>query len=532
MRKILATIALSSLPLVASATTPPITSINVEVLEGKLAEGWYRPSVLGVSVARSNPAESRFVDQYQCLELGNGDCGYDIGTNISYFATLVFPPCTSSEEGPCIEKFELKKDEGTWQEARYVRSIYAPTRKSEPQISFPSAGSMSLWRSDSISHSGGENTYAIYVVTEGGASKNSPIVFSGVQARIIPYNEVSGSFAEQVLSATRLQDYPGFETGKQARVSTSSFEKDSVWSDRLGRGVIAEWSRETSARLTLRVPVNFNGWIGGRLSGVDFELSKYSERLNRLRISGAPVSIAEVKLSIPTKEIPQKFKEIYPIEDPPIIAGYFLGGATHRLSSRVIDAVRDYAGDKATRSRTYWGFESVDATSNKCLADTSRIVGVVSTDALVYTNSAPTFADGKLKYAVASMHRDERGVEIRGSYDLVLRSDAARCLYGFSNAPIEAVVSVTYGDKEENISTTSTGERNGWLFISAKNFTYSNPTIEVAISQPKPMPTVAQPPTSMEKQSVKKSITCVKGTAVKKVTGKSPKCPKGFKKRA
>jgi hypothetical protein len=93
---------------------------------------------------------------------------------------------------------------------------------------------------------------------------------------------------------------------------------------------------------------------------------------------------------------------------------------------------------------------------------------------------------------------------------------------------------VTYDERVENVATTVTGERDGWLYISAKNFTYSSPSIEVAISQPKPTPTptALAPTTAVEKPSSKKTITCVKGTAVKKVSGKSPKCPKGFKKRA
>jgi hypothetical protein len=169
-------------------------------------------------------------------------------------------------------------------------------------------------------------------------------------------------------------------------------------------------------------------------------------------------------------------------------------------------------------------------------------MGVVTTNAVMYDKFAPKFVDGRLKYAVGGLHRDKDGNLVKGNYDLVLRSDAARCLYGFSDAPIEAVVSVTYGDKEQNISTTASGERDGWLFISAKNFTFSNPTIEVAISQPKatpaasatptPTPTVAATPNKVVKLSSKMTISCVKGTTVKKVTGKSPKCPKGFKKRA
>jgi len=96
---------------------------------------------------------------------------------------------------------------------------------------------------------------------------------------------------------------------------------------------------------------------------------------------------------------------------------------------------------------------------------------------------------------------------------------------------------VTYGDKEENVATKSTGERDGWLFVSAKNFTYSSPSIEVALSQPKASPTPTPSATSTaspatKKAVSKKTISCIKGSTVKKVTATSPKCPAGFKKRS
>lgn len=534
---------LTTLSLLFSASgNASISSIAVEVLEGQLQDGWYRPSLLQVNVSRDSEDGRKISDEYECVAIGSGDCGYGIDQPFSFSATIVYPPCIESDDGPCIEKFELRSGQEPWEAATYMRSIFAPTRKAEPSIGFPSAGSMSLWRSSSVPHGGGEKGYAIYVLSEGGASKGSQISLAGVKARIIPYTEIAGQFSEQKFSPSRDLIVSGINYGK--RIPTSQFEPKSVWSDRMGRGVIAEWSKETSVRLTLRVPSSFNGWIGGRLSGVDFALQNYSKALNRLEISGTPVAIAEVQLSIPVKDIPQKFKEIYPIKDPPEIAGYFLGGATHRLSSKVIEAVRDYSRDRATRTRTFWGFETVAASSNKCLTDSSRIVGFVSTDALAYMNTAPNFEDGKLKYSVAGMHLDQNGDVIKGNYDLVLRSDAARCLYGFSEAPVDAVVSVTYGDKEESIATSVVGERNGWLYISAKNFTFSSPTIEVAISQSKP--TVSVPSKSAEsstststkkstttngsRSSVKKSILCVKGKMTKRITGASPKCPQGYKR--
>jgi hypothetical protein len=41
----------------------------------------------------------------------------------------------------------------------------------------------------------------------------------------------------------------------------------------------------------------------------------------------------------------------------------------------------------------------------------------------------------------------------------------------------------------------------------------------------------SQPKTDVKPSIVKKSITCIKGKLVKKVTGTAPKCPSGYKKR-
>ena len=536
-RKWVAILAFALLPSVANANTPTITEIDVRIFEGALQEGWFRPSFLGINIPKEGSSST---DQHLCLEFGAGDCGFGFERNFNYFGTVVYPPCLVTGSGPCIEKFELRRSASNWEEVEYLRSVNAPTRSAEEKIGFPAAGSMSLWRSKSVLHQGGAGSYAIYVMSEGSANRDGSWTSPGIQARIVPFVESAGSFNEISLGASKSTIFNGVDYGMRI-TTTGSFAAGSIWSDRSGKGTRAEWSEGVEARLTLRVPSSASGWIGGRLSGVDFELTPISEKLNRLRITGSPISVAEVEVKIPLADVPQKLKQVYPGIDPPVIGAYFSAGSKHAVAARALEALREYTNDKATRTRTVWGFETVDSTANKCLADTNRIVGFVSTNALAYTNSAPTFAEGRLKYAVASMHRNEKGDVIRGSYDLVIRSDAARCLYGFSNAPIEAVVSVTYGDKEQNISTTASGERDGWLFISAKNFTFSNPTIEVAISQPKPTPTASATPTptptvvatpnKVTKPSSRKTISCVKGTTVKKITGKSPRCPKGFKKR-
>lgn len=45
-----------------------------------------------------------------------------------------------------------------------------------------------------------------------------------------------------------------------------------------------------------------------------------------------------------------------------------------------------------------------------------------------------------------------------GTYDLVMRSEVARCLYGFSSAPVSASVSIT-GSDQTSVATTLVNEK-------------------------------------------------------------------------
>jgi hypothetical protein len=106
--------------------------------------------------------------------------------------------------------------------------------------------------------------------------------------------------------------------------------------------------------------------------------------------------------------------------------------------------------------------------------------------------------------------------EVQGTYDLVMRSETARCLYGFSKAPISATVSVV-GGNSNSVATTVVSEKDGWLKMAAYGFTFSQKTIRVKMTQ--------------KATASKTTITCVKGKLTKKVTSSAPKCPVGYKQK-
>jgi hypothetical protein len=86
-----------------------------------------------------------------------------------------------------------------------------------------------------------------------------------------------------------------------------------------------------------------------------------------------------------------------------------------------------------------------------------------------------------------------------GEYTMQMRADDARCLYGYTEAPIQTKVSVTDSRGTQKIATTSVSERGGWLTIRARNFTFSSPKIVVSIKQGKKSKAASTPSVSVGK---------------------------------
>jgi hypothetical protein len=114
------------------------------------------------------------------------------------------------------------------------------------------------------------------------------------------------------------------------------------------------------------------------------------------------------------------------------------------------------------------------------------VLGIVTTNATAYSGAAPQFKGGFLNYEVAGMHYLPGGEELsEGSYDLVMRSDVARCLYGFSAAPLSATVSVVNNKGKKSVATTVVNEKKGWLKMAAYGFTFSKKIIKVKVVKAK-----------------------------------------------
>jgi hypothetical protein len=185
-----------------------------------------------------------------------------------------------------------------------------------------------------------------------------------------------------------------------------------------------------------------------------------------------------------------------------------------------------YIQDTATANVSKWTVRSLSdsemQSTGQCLTNNQQLNGLVMTNATQYSSGPPTFnrAEGSLNYQVAAPHYTSGGNVFLGTYDLIMRSEVARCIYGFSKAPLNASISVI---DNEGVTTTATklvSERDGWLRIAAYGFGFSNPIIKVKLTQSG----------SKGVKAKKTTITCKKGKSTKRATGNSPRCPSGYKK--
>jgi hypothetical protein len=222
----------------------------------------------------------------------------------------------------------------------------------------------------------------------------------------------------------------------------------------------------------------------------------------------------------------------------------------------IMAGIAPLIGDKSQSTSTTWSMRTLAPLemngANSCFTKTEGLKGMVTTNSVAYSDGPPEFKDGSLNYQVASPHFNPDGTTpFKGNYNLVMRSDVARCIYGFSSAPIKASISVLSSDGANDVATTVANEKDGWLSLSANNFQFSSPTIQVKLSQDAPTPVVTPTPVATPeptpsaapttppvaaapKQTVaakKTTITCVKGKTTKTVTAVKPTCPTGYKKK-
>jgi ribosomal protein L14 len=278
-------------------------------------------------------------------------------------------------------------------------------------------------------------------------------------------------------------------------------------------GVATRFSDGTSVKLQIRIPKEIGGWFLGRIGNPEMSIQPVSSRVNRLTVSAEPVEVPITKIKWPLFD-PEfqeytnfwkkqydpngKLLEVFRKNDDARIGGGDGIGWSYSSGIEMFKAYEGLMGDRSLGSTRIWSFSSLSLSSsdgfgsevsvgydNPCFADKTRVQGILTTNSMVYQPGLPSFSKGQLSYQVGGLHYNHDGSVFNGEYTLQMRADDARCLYGYSEAPIQTKVSVTDSGGTQKIATTSVSERGGWLTIRARNFTFSSPKIVVSIKQGK-----------------------------------------------
>lgn len=254
--------------------------------------------------------------------------------------------------------------------------------------------------------------------------------------------------------------------------------------------VLQDFNSDTRVELTFNVPNNIGGWFSGRMKAPNISITKLDKNLNTIVVSAEPVEVAALGLVKNFKNFSSKEKMWQQNHGKWSVGDNLWATGANTWQEDVfpfIEYYRNEVKDTSIGTNRVWKFMSIGGGSgSKCLADKSKVLGLVTTNALGYAGESPQFKNGFLDYKVAGLHYARGGAELNlGVYDFVMRSDTARCLYGFSKAPLSATVSVTNDKGNKTTATTVVSEKNGWLKMAAYGFTFSKKTIKVKISKKK-----------------------------------------------
>ena len=574
---------LVAFPSIAQSDVAPIFDAN---------EGWTTPSVANAPGTQAalfsdrsslggageshltrngfNPGGTSPVDP-TCSSTSDANCDF---TTYNFLATL--PNCIAASDVNCIAEVGAIDANGAKLVGTFSR--YFPEKAQNdyvgnPDWNLPSGTAGSIFTITGADNPAGNSYYVDAKLKGHGVHSTSAqsITLDGFAASITPIQllDVGDVFANMFgcLTVPKVCN-PGIEplsnpdgTKYWARAGgTTGSGTFSCAASSWGENLCAQkqaFPADLRFYIKLRLTLMPTGWLHGRMTSPDISIVT-TGNINELTVTASPIKVPLVYSHYLWAEMPPALQNLYDVNT----GGYKGGGwsysqrllnetdAANPLMRIMTSAPAPYqekamdeliawlpfVNNTATAMPSYWSVRSLSgaelATANSCFTNPRQLNGIVTTNSTQYSAGPPAFnkAEGFLDYKVASPHYTSSGDVFKGSYDLAMRSDVARCIYGFSKAPVRAVVSVVSSDGTPQLASVVFNEKDGWVYLSAKNFEYSAPSVRVQLQQDTPTPT---PGTKTGASASKKNVTisCVRKNVTKKVSGTAPKCPTGYKKK-
>ena len=510
-------------------------------------------SALEAFTATGTSRDSRMLTRVACTSIGTTGC--ESNKWFAYHAQLGM--CGAQYSTDCVTKVYAKGPDGIEHVGTFVKNFPGDTEftfKGDPSIGLPPGASTFIVDFPDFPHAGGTKYLVVVSMTGYRPFNETQFQVDDFTSGIFAVSEVAGSF-----SVTKPETFvrPDFTLyGNQA--SAGGFKMGPDDGTGIRRTACVQTS-PTACALPWRMPLNVDfglslklhekiaGWLHGRLTDAQSTISADASGDQLITIQGKPSIIPGVYGWAKKSDYPPTLKAFYQSKNQADVDANGLGwpsldGKTNNgpegLPYSIMKEGFGYdeesfaevlawigaSSDKAAYDQSIWSVRTLNGGSGQnCWKNTKTLSGIVSTNSTMYVGAPPTFdkASQSLDYKVVSPHYLKDGTEFKGSYDLVIKSDVARCIYGFTSAPVSATISIVSADGTAQIATTTFTEKDGWMYLTARNFTFSSPTVRVTLKQAS---SVQTPPKNPYKE-----FTCAKGKVKKVVRALTPKCPAGFK---
>ena len=470
-------------------------------------------------------------------------------------ALSIFSPCSSEIAENCIEYVKATLPDGTSING-VPGKLWNPNGKykGDKLFGIPDGGQASTWTLKGTNPSGSED-YVLIAGVEGQMKmpktrsklSDENLFWGNIFANLQPVRVVDGSYDDPKMTLIP-RGKTGVGTGGGLSTHRGCFMNDTTQC-----ALRSTFPLDVTYSIKFKFDVRVASWLRGRLTDPIIETENSGQSQSTMTITAKAATVPEVAGYIKWSETPDWMKKKYP-------AGYGgTGNSTNAFTTQDLDTriLRVNGGSSGPRSlaefkdwipflldkpmamKTYWNVQSVygDTKMNQCAKE--KFAGYVTSNATVYSSGAPMWNESEqsLDYTVGAPHYDTKGNLMKGQYLLGIKSEVARCLYGFSNAPISAKIEIASEDGNPNVATTVVRENKetGLLTLAANGFHYSTPKVKVTfVQEAVPTATPSATPTpqaSAPAAPAGKKITCVKGKIVKTIKGLNPKCPAGYKKR-
>ena len=478
-----------------------------------------------------------------CKHVGESGCGLD---KYLQFDT-VLSRCSNLNSHDCVSSVFAKEDSGKSFQVNYLEDYPASPPynfKGDSKLNLPNGGTSFLVDIPELPHGGG----TIYLVT---VAMNGSKDFKETKFKITDFQ--AGIFAVSKFQVNCKLPGPEYDwKAHSLRVLGSAHTTGGCFNPDTNtqppcvqmetNSCLISWPLPTEVNfgLTIKLSTLVTGWLHGRLTDVEAKIESADDGDQLITVTGKPTKVPGIFAYYKKSAFPAELAKLY-AQDPngadengsgwddgtnqPLVDGnpYSILKGIYNYDEgafKEILAWINVIGDKATFSPTSWSLRTIQGGReySNCLKDSTKLAGIVTTNATMYIGAPPTFntSTQTLEYKVAAPHLTSKGEVFRGTYNLAIRSDVARCIYKFTNAPVSGSISVISSDGSTSVATTALGEKNGWIYLSANGFTFSSPTIKIKLTQ------------ASNKKQATSSITCYKVKITKTIKGVNPKCPKGF----